>query len=51
MSDTFIERVAYLTGIADYFRYKTRCPLYWRDTPEGKAWGRGYNYGRDFNKS
>ena len=46
-----IEQIAYLQGISDYFRYRTRCPLYWRDKAEGKVWAEGYKYGREFNKS
>ena len=41
---------AYLTGIADWFSYNTRCPVYWKGKPEGEAWERGYKYGKNFNK-
>lgn len=51
VTNSIIERTAYLQGISDYMRYRTRCPLYWRDKPEGKAWAAGYKYGREFNKS
>lgn len=40
------EKTVVLTGIADYFRYKNRCPTYWRKKPEEALWKKGYNYAK-----
>lgn len=47
---TKIMEIAYHQGISDYMRYKTRCPIYWKGTPEGQMWQVGYNYGMGYNK-
>jgi len=43
-------RMAYLQGIADWFRYNTRCPVYWKGKPEADAWEDGYKYAKKYNE-
>lgn len=45
-----ISMIAYRQGISDYMRYNTRCPRYWKGTPEGKQWQEGYNYAMRYCK-
>lgn len=46
-----INQIAYLQGISDYMRYKTRCPIYWKNSIQGQAWQEGYNYGMAYNRT
>lgn len=46
MTDKFIKMV-YLTGIADFFKYKKKCPVYWRGKDEEAVWQAGYDYAVD----
>ena len=31
------------TGINDFFKYRNKCPSYWKGTEEELVWKRGYN--------
>ena len=44
-----IKTIAYMQGIADWFRYKNRPPIYWKGTPEGALWQEGHNYAARYN--
>lgn len=41
-----IKQIAYHQGIADFIRFHTRCPVYWRGTDEEKHWHDGQKYAR-----
>ena len=40
------EYLVFMTGVADFIRFKTRCPRYWRKQPEELLWKRGAMYAK-----
>ena len=38
------EDMIYNTGMSDWFRYRRKCPIYWRNKPEEKVWKAGLDY-------
>jgi hypothetical protein len=45
-----IEQIAFHQGIADWLRFKTKCPPYYRGTPEEAKWKQGQAYARKWNR-
>jgi hypothetical protein len=43
-----IKRIAYFQGIADWLRYKFKCPVYWRGTSEETYWKRGQRFASEW---
>lgn len=50
MGNSTIGRMAYLQGISDFMRYKSRCPVYWKGTEQEGQWRAGHNYAKDYTR-
>ena len=42
--------MVYKTGMMDFFRYRPRCPVYWRGKDEEAVWQQGFDYMNNYNK-